>query len=293
MTVAALTWAFRQVVPPKPKVILLSLADQAEELTGKVCYGPTNLDHIAKKSSVPRRTLSRQLGALVRHGYLRVESNKDRGLPSHYWLCLDREPAKKIEEWADAEEEWRLRHAGHADGDEGGDESEDESDAPNTQDVEGVGQNGLPYIAPETEIVTEQNGLPGGPLDGPGVGHIGGPQESTTTKEPLSRVHKPKKENGFSKEAQDQDRACVVAGRVNKAGNAKYFVVEGSDAWKYWSAEMTRRNGRIWSLSCEGSLNGRACRGWYFPSLYPPKTNKPATPPGELSDADARELAGT
>jgi hypothetical protein len=119
-----------------------------------------------------------------------------------------------------------------------------------------------------------------------------GPHDSITKerkKEAIER--KQKKESGFSKEAQNEDRSCVVAERVNKTQNAKFFIIEGSDPWKYWAAEMSRRNGRMWTLTCEGSVNGRRCRGWYFPSLYPPAP-KPAAPPGELSDADAREFAG-
>ncbi len=282
MTVAALNWAFRQVVPPAPKVILLALADQAEELTGKVCYGPTNLDHIARKSSLPRRTLSRHIGALMRNGYVRRESNKDRGQPSHYWLCIDRDPADSLDEWS---------FTTKPDDDER-EEVDDAEQHDDPQDIDRVGQNGLPPSDQEVDKTVMQNGPPPGPHGGPAVGHMDGPHESTNNQRTTTREVEQKKTNGFSKQAQDEDRACVVAERVNKSENATVFVIEGSKAWISWAAEMQRRTGRLFSLTCTGTVNGRKYHGWYFPTLFPP-ANKPTAPPDVLSDEDAQALTVT
>lgn len=283
MTVAAMSWAFRQLVPPKPKVILLALADQADELTGKVCYGPTSLDHISEKSSIPRRTLTRYLGALVRNNYMRRESNKDRGQASHYWLCLDRERALSLEEWSFVSEA----------GDDERDDTDETQDAADPQHIEGVGQNGPPPPEPKTEKSAVQNGPPGGPPNGPGVGHMDGPHESTNYQRTKERARDEKKANGFSKEAQEEDRACVVAERVNKSANASVFVIDGTRAYEAWAAEMRRRTGlRSWHLTVWANFEGKQRSGWYFPSLFPP-SNKPQAPPGGLSDADAQDLMGT
>lgn len=284
MSVAAMTWAFHQCLPAKPKLILLALSDQTDEVTGKVCYGRTDLDYLAVKTSIPRRTLTRYIGALVRNSYMRVESNKDRGQANHYWMCLDRSPAEDIKDW-------KFKTAAE-DGDEH-DDADESSEMDETQDVEDGGPKWPTLPAPETAESDVQNGLPGRPPDGPGVGHMDGPQESTTYQRTSERACEEKKANGFSKQAQDEDRDSVVAEKVNKTKIARYFVIEGTRAYEAWAAEMRRRTGlRSWNLTIWASFEGKQRCGWYFPSLFPPAKQDSTAPPGTLSDEDARALSG-
>lgn len=91
MSVEALTWAFRQRgVPPKVKVVLLALADQADELTGLVCYGKVNVAYLSEKAAVSRATFFRYVAGLIRNGYMRRDSGKVKGEANQFWLCLDR-----------------------------------------------------------------------------------------------------------------------------------------------------------------------------------------------------------
>src|SRR5690349_10179005 len=94
MSVQAMTWAFDQDIPPKPKVVLLALANRADPATGKCWPG---LERLARESSVPERSLIRHIAALVRNGYVIRERTRDaRGRQRNnvYYLLLDRDPGK-------------------------------------------------------------------------------------------------------------------------------------------------------------------------------------------------------
>src|SRR4051812_42584961 len=117
MSLESMAWAFRQKVPPKPKMVLVALADQADERSGRVCDGKTDMKHIAAKASCGERTLYRYIAALVRNGYVRKQSGKDRGSGNDYWLSMDRPLSDDMTDW-----QWK------------GDEEAETDDTP---DVEG------------------------------------------------------------------------------------------------------------------------------------------------------------
>jgi hypothetical protein len=90
VSVEASGWAFRQAIPAKAKMALMALADQADERSGAVCYGSTDMPYIARKASLSLRSLYRYVAALELNGYLRRETGRGRGHVNAFWLCLDR-----------------------------------------------------------------------------------------------------------------------------------------------------------------------------------------------------------
>jgi hypothetical protein len=275
MSIAASAWAWAQEIPLKPKFALIKLADQTDERTGRVCYGRTDLDYLAAKCSMPRRSLTRCIAALIANRYIIRESGKGKGACSQYWLCLSREVATSIDEfvWSAADETQEAEP-----------ESDDATAGDEPQDIEGGGPN---WPTPP-EDKTAENGPPGGPTNGLPGGPILGPQEST--KELKNDGARASAETrGFSKEQQDLERAGM-AKKVAASKPARYFVVEGSRAWDAWLVEMRRRTRMPgWHLTTWATFKGKQRCGWYFPSLFPPP-DKPAAPPGNLSAEDAREF---
>ncbi len=278
MTVAAMAWVFRQTLPPVPKMVLLTLADQTDDQTGRVCYGHTDIDHLAAKTSVSKRGLYRHISALVRNGYLVRESGAKERQPNKYWLIFDRELAPW--QWYGAEEEHEQEHNA-------------EEDVPISDPQELVGDSA--NLAPmESEVEPVDNSPPPCAKDDtprvPYVAHKESANQSTKeSPQSLGKV------SGFSKKAQALDIAKAIHER-EQAKPAQYFVIEYSRAWDAWAAEMQRRTGlQSWHLTTVRTLSdGKKQRGWYFPSLFPPP--KPAAPPGlaegELSDEDAQALMG-
>lgn len=281
MTVAAMSWVFKQNLPPPSKLLLLSLADQADDETGRVCYGRTDIDHIGRKASLPRRSVFRHIGALILNGYMAKESGATKGAPNTYWLQLDR-AATPLEDWTWYEEPDREDNSEEGEGatvappQSDGNAAADASTNPPVIENGGChhGTPGVPYVAHKESSVDQST-------------------KDSQTKNPSAVT-----ESGFSKKNQQEERSKAVTER-EKAKPAQYFVIEGSDPWKYWIAEMRRRTGRAWHLTTDRVMDGRSRRGWYFPSLYPPSSvqkpkgaNGGTGPPGELSDEDARVLAG-
>jgi hypothetical protein len=77
--------------------------------------------------------------------------------------------------------------------------------------------------------------------------------------------------SGFSKEAQEAQIENRQLQKAAEKANAKTFVYENSDAWQAW-CQHRRAQGGIGSLpTCTHIVDGKAKRGWWMPSLYPPK----------------------
>lgn len=287
MSVEATGWAFRQKVPPKPKVVLLALADQADETTGRVCYGKTDMKHIAGKSSCGERSLYRYISALVRNGYVIRESGKQKGQASTYWLCLDRLPAKSLKEWqwkgpAETDE---LDDDVPGDGGDPVDDTDDAVDDPETQDVE-VGSAKLadPQSGENSENASQigRGGLP-----------QGGRQESSDNQNINRAASERIRSSSFSRQAQDLDVETRSIRKRAEATGARYFVILGSRAWNDWLA-WRKRHGLPASLpTCTGTGEYANKRGWYLPSLFPPSEQQTGPPDDgpQISKSDAEALS--
>lgn len=253
MSIEAVAWALRQKIPPKPKIALIALADQADERSGRVCYGKTDLGHISTKCSIPERSLTRYFAALIRNGYLIRESGKAEGRASQYWLCLDRAQAEDYDDW-----KWT-----------GDAPSEEPEDLENSQDIEGSATMADPPDDAE-------NGRPGRP-------HMDGPARvSCLTKEhPRAREARPP---SFSRAAQDLERG--VPKETAAEESKRFFVIDGSRAWEAW-CQYQRSCGKPGTLpTCAGQGKHVGKRGWWMPSLFPP----PIGPPREPSEQDLKEF---
>ena len=67
MSVEAMTWVFRQDMSPAPKMVLIAMADNADDLGGN-CWPSQKL--IARKASVDVRTVRRHVKWLEEHGLI-------------------------------------------------------------------------------------------------------------------------------------------------------------------------------------------------------------------------------
>lgn len=261
MSVEATGWAFRQKLPPKPKIVLLALADQTDERTGRVCYGRTDMKYLAEKCSIAERSLYRYLAALIRNGYAIRESGKERGHESQYWLCLDR-ATTKIEEW-----QWSGAP----------DDAGDDTETDDPQDVEGGSAKMADRTPVENPAGDAQIGRP--PLP------IGGRPRVSGRHQDISARASGEQESSFSRKTQDLERQAVAIHRKATTENAREFAIYGTRAWDAW-VEYRRRTGVKPAVppTCEGAGKFAGRRGWYFPSLFPP--SEPA-----MSDDDSRALA--
>lgn len=252
MSVAATAWAWRQRLPLKPKFVLVTLADQTDERTGRVCYGQTDLTFLAEKCAMPVRSLSRCIAALIRNGYMVRESGKDRGKASLYWLCLDRPIAAAAAEFL-----WT------------GTAADDEP-----QDVEGGSATMAdPESADEGEGGRPNNGLPGRPIDG----------LARLYRRPknVEAVAEQRTQAGFSRQAQDLERESFRLGQSAAKAGLGEFVIEGTRAWKAWSDYRHSQGLPRTIPTCWGVGEHSDRRGWFFPSLFPPSSTGPPKSPEE------------
>lgn len=264
MSIAATNWAYRQKIPIKPKFVLAALADQADERTGRVCYGKTDMKYLAEKCSIPERSLYRYIGALIKNGYVVRESGKTLGQPSVYWLSFDRAEAESLGEWL-----WKTA---------------DDYDHTETQDV-GGGSAKMAEGQTTENPVKMAEGVCQSMAEG--VCHKVADIEPTSIPKNSTRK-RAKNDFSFSRKEQDAERRALAAEEETRKANARVFVLEGSRAWNAW-IEHRRKSGLIGSLpSCKGSGEHAGRRGWYLPSLFPP----PAAPAekSSLSNEDLHEF---
>lgn len=262
MSVEAVGWAFRQRVPPKPKVVLLALADQTDEVTGAVCYGKTDMKALASKASIGERSVYRYIAALIRNGYVLKASGKAEGRASEYWLCLDRVRAESMKDWS-----WKDGQADVSD--------DEESEDADPQDV----VEGSAILAdppePETEASDVQIGRGGLPH--------GGRHESSAKHLTSSTRARGEKESSFSRQAQNLALEAISIQAAAKKENARYFVIEHTQAWRDWTAYRGRS-----MPTCAGVGEHAGKRGWYMPSLFPPpKASTDPPKPQSIEDDDS------
>ena len=88
MSIAAMHWAWHQALKPVPKLILMALADAADDQG--VCW--PSIPTVARKCCLSKRTIQRTLQDLVNGGWLQVEPRfrKDGSRTSNsYRLALE------------------------------------------------------------------------------------------------------------------------------------------------------------------------------------------------------------
>jgi Helix-turn-helix domain len=259
MSIQAVGWVLDQHpdnLPGKAKLVLAAIANHADHRTG---YCWLAMETISHESSMPVRSLYRYIGALVRNGYLRKQLRKGadgKQRATDYWLLFNREPKAWV---------WDAR---------GLDTADEE-----TQDV----------VEPSAtmadgEIEAEHEGPPVESAvlaDGPSA--IGG---SRNTDEPSKTKPSYEKEGtGLALATPPRNYRpppIEPMGAVLDPQGRQIFVIHGTRAWNAWEAHRKRENRGIGNPTTTASVNGKQCRGWYFPTLFPPSTG--TNPPASVTD---------
>ncbi len=251
MSIAALKWAWSQQVPYKPKFVLVTLADQTDETTGRVCYQRTDVSFFVDKCGMPERSFYRCIAALVRQGYMARETKRGPGASPSYWLKLDRNPTE-LEDWT-----WSA------------------TELDETQDIED--ENGVPATMAETN---PESPCHGGHESLPLVAEHRDSLELPKNQKPLGE--KPTK--GFSRSAQHLDRKAVQASVVDIGEMPGYtYVIEGTRWWALLMAHR-RKIGRPINRTDPGIGKYKGRTGRYIktdewneilksPSTAPPQTD--------------------
>ena len=235
MSIQAVAWVLDQRLPPKPKLVLLAIANHANHVTG---YCWLRMDTIARESSVPVRSLRRHIGALVRNGFLRkelVRGTDGKHRATNYWILRDRPDA-----------EWRWSTSASDDDEESTQEGGQPSDSPSAILADGCADPDALEMAdgPSAIGVRPQTLLE--------------PSESKP-KEESSNVRAYRPRNG-------EPMAAVVDGHDGPV----LFVYKGTRAWDEHVAAIKRRTGRTWTMTYRRKIEGLGWReGWNFATMFP------------------------
>lgn len=282
MSIQAVAWALEQDLPARPKLVLVSLANHANHTDG---YCWLHADTIAGEAACTSRSVYKYVGGLVRNGYIRKAARKgDDGKQraNDYWLLLAREPAK----W-----DWG---AGLAEEHEGEDEPAEEVVANEP------GDEAAPTIScePSEPISYGENEqkVPGVPTAEHEFSH--GPTESAFSRKSLAEPSntKPKESlrpnfsgppRGYRPPPQPAPQPLGAAVDQSK----QIFVFEGTRAWDAWVLERKRRTGLPGHPCTTTVIDGKHCTGWWFASLFPPKSEP--IEPSLATEKERKEFADT
>lgn len=264
MSIQAVAWALSQKIPGTNKLVLIALANYADEETGH-CW--PSVEKIAKQASCSPRSVHSYIGALRRNGFLDVRSGRSKAgtvRTNDYWLLMDRAPAP----WDAAK---GIKSDDHEPDEETPQvEESTECISANLADfADGISANTLQTKHQESNhqessIADSSEGAP----------------EKKETPPPRAAPQPP----GFDPNARKAEQARLSA--AEEARTRKRFpVIEGTKAW-----EAHVQAGHPRTLVANIVVDGKRQRGWEFPTLFPPKSTGP--PPNSLmTPADEAELA--
>jgi hypothetical protein len=89
MSIQAVAWALEQALPPRAKLILISLANHADHVDG---YCWLRAETIAREGACDVRSVPRFIKGLIEHGYVRRQArhgDDGRQRASDYWLLFN------------------------------------------------------------------------------------------------------------------------------------------------------------------------------------------------------------
>jgi hypothetical protein len=260
MSLQAIAWVIEQDIPSRAKQVLFALANRADHETGH-CW--PSIETIMRESSCSRRGVFNFLGALERNGFLeikRVLGKDGRTRSNEYWILFDRQPAK----WTHSGNKVEL------------DEDDEENNSP-------------PPDNPETSALCAPSPEPDPkPLCAPPSSSVCTPvyEPSDSNRQSPEQVEgrrlKSQPPKVFSSNKRSREFAALQA--ADEAKRRQHIpVIQGSEPWNAWV-----KHGHSPGLVGTIEVNGRRDRGWYFPTLYPPKETGPpdtaaASPPASPS----------
>src|SRR3990167_8791449 len=85
MSVKVMSLVFEAPLPPNEKIVMLALADYADDTGGNV---RPSVDRLVVKTTMSRSTVRRMLDRLEKYGYLSVEKKPRQHQPAHYRINL-------------------------------------------------------------------------------------------------------------------------------------------------------------------------------------------------------------
>lgn len=256
MSFQAQNWAVKQVMKSRVKFVLIMLANHADPNTGH-CW--PSIDCLMQETCCSRASIYAFLGALRRNGYITMRKSKQPGRSHDFWLHYDREDAP-----------WIKSKDNNPVDDEG--DSADE-----TQDVVASPQAGISDTPQDSNPWTPQfQSVDSRPYR----------DLKPSLIEPSARaapVEKPKPLAVAT--ARQSEIARLQAAEEARLKNQRIPVIEGSEPWKFWV-----RHGHAPDLTTWVVHNEKRFRGWYFPSLFPPKSTGPPSPESLMTPQDEEEL---
>lgn len=258
MSIQAVAWALEQEdIPARPKLVLVSLANHANHVDG---YCWLKAETIAAEASCKKRSVYRFVGDLIRNGYVRKEHRRgDDGKQraNDYWLTFNREPTKWVSIGAPE-----------------GEDSATDDDESETQDVVGETEPGA-SLSPGPGVVPQH------PAEGDEIPSLSpGPGDSAGTHKDSAEPSKIKPEEGRAPGYVPRayhpppPPPPQPVGSIAGAKAEMIFVFDGTPAYEAWARQQARKNGiNKWHCLTTKVVDGQQRRGWYFPTLFPPKAN--------------------
>lgn len=251
MSIQAVAWALRQELPPVPKFVLVALCERANGKTGQCWPG---IDEVAEAVCLSERSVITYIAALVRNGYvIKQAMRRKNGQKSnnHYWICFDREaapwvgPGAKVEEMPPAED----------DENEAADDVENAESPPDATFADGGHMKPASHGPCATAFTHKDSAEP----------ESFKPEPAPPKRGPIP----PEMPHGFDATARGSEQSRLHAAEEARKPK-RIFVHEGTRAWIAW--QKTRPQG---FPSTQAIIEGKACRGWFFPTLFPPETGPP------------------
>lgn len=259
MSIQASGWAIEQSeVPARPALVLIALANHASHVDGR-CW--PSIDTIALEARCSRRAVFGYLAALERNGYVeivRTRKKSGRQGVNNYFLIFNRQANP-----------WSHFH------------QEPDPEPPiSPEDVEAIEDIEAQDVAARVQIPHPGNEPPECKASAPGQSatvctpHVmPEPSDSRTLEQVEGRAALASAGSAppsYRPQSRTERAASTMA--VEDTKPKRYPVFVGSEPWNYWV-----KRGHPPDLSSWIEVNGKRCRGWYFPSLFPP----PAKGPGD------------
>lgn len=251
MSFQAQNWAVKQVMKSRVKFVLVMLANHADPDTGH-CW--PSIECLMRETCCSRASIYAFLGALRRNNYITMRKSKQDSRSHDFWLHYDRKDAP----WIEAKD--NNPH------DEEGDETQDIVASPQIG-ISDDTENSKPWT-PKFQTVDSSLYIDLEP----------------SLIEPSARARPVEKPGPLAvATARQTEIAKLQAVEEARSKNQRIPVIEGSGPWKSWI-----KQGHSPTLSTWIIFDGKQRRGWYFPTLYPPKSTGP--PSDFMTQADHAEF---
>ena len=270
MSIQAVAWALEQDFSyrtPKghqrcchaAKLVLISLANHADHTSGH-CW--PSAATIAREASCAEHYVYRMVAALARNGFIDMKKAKGadgKQRSNNYWIRFDRPPApwqffsgdddNAPDEPGDSNEPGNTESPGGNDDIYGGCESKTDSESPGPGDVRVTR-----HIMIEPSVIE--------------------PSESEQVdRAPIAPVPPPTAPKGF--DSRNRQREIALQQAAEEARRPSHHpVIQGSAPWAAW-VKAGHKPGLVGTIKL---ANDRLDRGWYFPTLWPPKETGPPAP---------------